>query len=188
MGLAQGRNPSKSTAQADGEDRKKREKQSFGKVSGSTVRVFPIPRDLTRHLEKEPISYVPSTRIHRITKSRFLVCSIRQSRSQAHFYLCTQRAISNRPECAFELLHYFFGGNRPSQTDQLALSPVLIQGSRLERPCTEGGISPMAPPTLTRRLQNLPPTHKYSISSHQLQFHRVPGGDNGDLMTLFKRD
>jgi len=65
--------------------------------------------------------------------------------------------MSDRPECAFELLRYFFGGNRPSQTDQLALSPVLIQGSRLERPCTEGGISPVAPPTLARRLQSLPP-------------------------------
>ena len=65
--------------------------------------------------------------------------------------------MSDRPECAFELLRYTFGGNRPSQTDRLALSPVRIHGTGLERPYTEGGISPMAPHALARMPRRLPP-------------------------------
>lgn len=65
--------------------------------------------------------------------------------------------MSDRPECAFELLRYYFGGNRPSQTDRLALSSAQIHGTELERPYTEGGISPMAPLALARKPQRLPP-------------------------------
>ncbi len=63
---------------------------------------------------------------HRITKPYFRTCSTRQSRSQAPFCLYTLRAISVRAEGTFGRLRYSFGGDRPSQTARLALSPVLL--------------------------------------------------------------
>ena len=48
------------------------------------------------------------------------------SRSQAPFCLYTLRAISVRAEGTFGRLRYSFGGDRPSQTARLALSPVLL--------------------------------------------------------------
>ena len=60
---------------------------------------------------------------HRITKPYFRTCSTRQSRSQAPFCLYTLRAISVRAEGTFGRLRYSFGGDRPSQTVRLPLSP-----------------------------------------------------------------
>ena len=54
------------------------------------------------------------------------------------------------------LLRYSLGGNRPSQTDPLTLFPARIHGSRLEFRLLKTGISRLAPPTLTRKLQSLP--------------------------------
>src|SRR5688572_21704964 len=67
-----------------------------------------------------PLSYGASTRDHRITKACFHTCSRRSARSRAGFYLYARRAIANRPEPAFALLRYSFGGDRPSQTARLA--------------------------------------------------------------------
>ena len=72
-----------------------------------------------------PLSDDPSIRNRRITKSCFRTCSTCQSRSQAPLCLCTLRLISIQPEGTFERLRYSFGGDRPSQTAHLALSPVL---------------------------------------------------------------
>jgi hypothetical protein len=47
-------------------------------------------------------------------------------------YLYALRVIANHTESTFERLRYFLGGDRPSQTAKLALSFVLIQGSKLE--------------------------------------------------------
>ena len=69
-----------------------------------------------------PLSDGASTSYRRITRSRFRVCPTCPSRSEAHFYPCARRAIADRAECTFELLRYCLGGNRPSQTDPLALS------------------------------------------------------------------
>ena len=69
-----------------------------------------------------PLSY------HRITKSVFLLCSDRRPRSQAPLCLCTLWMVSNHPEGTFERLRYTFGGDRPSQTPLLALSPTRITG------------------------------------------------------------
>ena len=55
------------------------------------------------------------------------------------------------------LLRYNLGGNRPSQTDPLTLSPTRIHGRRLDNQVIKGGISPVAPPELTLRLRSLPP-------------------------------
>jgi hypothetical protein len=99
----------------------------------------------------------PSIRDHRITKSYFRICSTYPSRSQAPFYLYARRLIANQAEGTFELLRYFFGGDRPSQTAQLEMSSARIHGSELELKYAQGGISRLAPPILAYRLQRLPP-------------------------------
>ena len=43
-------------------------------------------------------------------------------------YHCALRTIADRAEGTFELLRYLLGGNRPSQTDPLTLSPSRITG------------------------------------------------------------
>ena len=65
--------------------------------------------------------------------------------------------IAKHAECTFELLRYTLGGNRPSQTDPLPLSPAQIHGSELDGQTHKGGISPMPPPILTNRFHRLPP-------------------------------
>ena len=99
----------------------------------------------------------PSTRDHRVTKSCFRTCSTYGSRSQASLCLCTQRTIANRAEETFELLRYLLGGDRPSQTAHLALSPARIHGSGLGNPLHKGGISRTALPRPEPRLHRLPP-------------------------------
>src|SRR5699024_7315090 len=73
-----------------------------------------------------PLSDGPSMRNHRITKSYFRTCSTCKSRSQALFCLYTLRMISNHSERTFERLRYSLGGDRPSQTAYLKLSPNRI--------------------------------------------------------------
>src|SRR5699024_12133488 len=73
-----------------------------------------------------PLSAGPSMRNHRITKSYFRTCSTCKSRSQALFSLYTLRMISNHSERTFERLRYSLGGDRPSQTAYLKLSPNRI--------------------------------------------------------------
>ena len=68
----------------------------------------------------------PSTRDHRITKTYFRTCSTYVSRSQAPLYLCALSAITDRTEDAIALLRYLLGGDRPSQTAHLTLSPCRI--------------------------------------------------------------
>ena len=99
----------------------------------------------------------PSTRYHRITKSYFRTCSTCTSRSQASFCLCTLRAISNRAEETFERLRYSFGGDRPSQTAHLTVSPTQIHGYRLEFQHLKSGIPTSTPPKLASWLLSLPP-------------------------------
>jgi hypothetical protein len=96
-------------------------------------------------------------RNHRITKADFRPCSTCWSHSQAGFCLYTLRLISKQPEPTFARLRYSLGGDRPSQTTRLTLSLYLIQGHRLDARYKKGGISPLAPPNLTIRLQSLPP-------------------------------
>ena len=64
----------------------------------------------------------------RITKSYFRICSTYESRSQAPFYLYARCLIANQAEGTFELLRYSFGGDRPSQTAQLTMSPARFHG------------------------------------------------------------
>ena len=61
----------------------------------------------------------------RITRTDFRPCSSCRTRSQAPLCPYTRGAIANRVEGTLVLLRYPLGGNRPSQTARLALSPPL---------------------------------------------------------------
>jgi hypothetical protein len=74
-----------------------------------------------------PVSYGHSTLSRRITKSDFRLCSARWPCSQAGLCLCTLGLVSIQPEPTFERLRYLLGGDRPSQTAHLPLSPVFHQ-------------------------------------------------------------
>ena len=65
--------------------------------------------------------------------------------------------IANHAECTFELLRYFLGGNRPSQTDPLTRSPAQFHGAELDAQFIKGGISRMPPRFLTKPFHRLPP-------------------------------
>ena len=86
---------------------------------------------------------------HRITNSDFRLCSTRRSRSQAGLYVYTHCMVSIHAEPTFERLRYSLGGDRPSQTARLTVSPDPIQGRRLETQQTKGGIPRVTPPNLT---------------------------------------
>ena len=47
-------------------------------------------------------------------------------------------ALAKRGEPTFELLRYFLGGNRPSQTDRLTRSHARIHGFVVRQPDTQG--------------------------------------------------
>ena len=55
-------------------------------------------------------------------------------------------AVADRAEVTFELLRYVLGGNRPSQTDPLALSRARIHGLGLDDRLFKTGISLVPPP------------------------------------------
>ena len=67
------------------------------------------------------------------------------------------RAISVRAEETFARLRYSFGGDRPSQTARLTMSPDRIHGRRLEFQYLKSGIPRLAPRELASSLQSLPP-------------------------------
>ena len=104
-----------------------------------------------------PLSDGPSTRDHRITMADFRLCSTCQSRSQAGFCHCTQRAISDRSEPTFARLRYSLGGDRPSQTTHHTGSRTRLHWPRLDNRMQKGGISRTPPRQLALSLQRLPP-------------------------------
>ena len=69
-----------------------------------------------------------STRHGRVTKPCFRTCSTCRSRSQAPLCLYAQRLMANQAEGTFGRLRYSLGGDRPSQTTHLTLSPTRITG------------------------------------------------------------
>ena len=64
--------------------------------------------------------------------------------------------VADHAEVTIELLRYDLGGNRPSQTDPLALSRPRLHGEGLDVRLQETGISLVSPPRLTTRLPRLP--------------------------------
>ena len=78
--------------------------------------------------------------------------------------------ISIHAEPSFERLRYTLGGDRPSQTARLTVSPDQIHGRRLETQQSKGGIPRVTPQGLTPLLRSLPPilyiNHRNPISSY----------------------
>ena len=107
---------------------------------------------------------------HRITNSYFRTCSTRRSRSQLGLYVYTHCMISIHAEPTFERLRYFLGGDRPSQTARLTVSPDQIHGRRLETQQSKGGIPRVTPQKLTPLFPSLPPIlymkYRVPISSY----------------------
>ena len=78
--------------------------------------------------------------------------------------------ISKHTKPTLELLRYSLGGDRPSQTAHLTVSPDRIHGSGLDLKCNQGGISPLPPPRPKPRDHWLPPIlrrqHLKSLSGY----------------------
>ena len=104
-----------------------------------------------------PLSDGPSIRHRRITNPDFRPCSTCLSHSQARFCICTRRLVSIQSERTFGRLRYSLGGDRPSQTARLALSPSPFQGTRLELRSHKSGIPTATPRTLACTSLRLPP-------------------------------
>ena len=117
-----------------------------------------------------PLSDGISTHYHLITNSYFRICSTCGSRSQVGLCVYTLCAISVRAEPTFERLRYSFGGDRPSQTAHLTLSPTQIHGCRLEIRDIKSGIPRSTPPKPRSWLHSLPPIlcimSRISVSSY----------------------
>ena len=117
-----------------------------------------------------PLSDGISTHYHLITNSYFRICSTCGSRSQVGLCVYTLCAISVRAEPTFERLRYSFGGDRPSQTAHLTLSPTQIHGCRLEIRDIKSGIPTATPQIPKYLLHSLPPIlcimSRISVSSY----------------------
>ena len=115
---------------------------------------------------------------HRITNSYFRTCSTRRSRSQVGLCVCTLCTISVRAEPTFERLRYAFGGDRPSQTAHLTVSPDQIHGRRLENQQYKGGIPRLPPSKLTPGFRWLPPILYMHYRSSWTNHHPYTGASD----------
>ena len=123
-----------------------------------------------------PLSDGASTRYRQITKTYFRTCSTCQSRSQASLCLYTRALISNQSEETFAHLRYSLGGDRPSQTARLTVSPDPIQGRRLGNQQSKSGIPPVTPHALTAMLLSLPPILYMNYRFPVLNCSKAPWG------------
>ena len=123
-----------------------------------------------------PLSDGISIHYHLITNSNFRFCSTCRSRSQASLCVYTLCAISVRAELTFERLRYSFGGDRPSQTAHLTLSPSPIQGSRLEPRYIKSGIPTATPLRLTPEFLCLPPILYIMCRNSISNYSKAPWG------------
>ena len=84
--------------------------------------------------------------------------------------------VSVHAEPTFERLRYSFGGDRPSQTAHLAMSPNLIHGCRLESQYFKSGIPRMTPRILAYSLPSLPPILYIKYRDPILSYSKAPWG------------
>ena len=84
--------------------------------------------------------------------------------------------VSVHAEPTFERLRYSFGGDRPSQTAHLTMSPNLIQGCRLESQYLKSGIPRMTPHILAYVLPSLPPILYIKYRDPILSYSKAPWG------------
>ena len=86
------------------------------------------------------------------------------------------RAISVRAEETFGRLRYSLGGDRPSQTARLTVSPDRIHGRRLENQQSKSGIPRATPHDLTTMLLRLPPILYMNYRFPVLSCSKAPWG------------
>ena len=84
--------------------------------------------------------------------------------------------VSVHAEPTFERLRYSFGGDRPSQTAHLTMSPDQIHGRRLEFQYCKSGIPRMTPHNLTTVLPSLPPILYMQYRNPILDYSKAPWG------------
>ena len=84
--------------------------------------------------------------------------------------------VSVQIERTFERLRYFLGGDRPSQTAHLTMSPDRIHGRRLEFQKPKGGIPTMTPYKLTLILPSLPPILYIDFRNPISGYSKAPWG------------
>ena len=84
--------------------------------------------------------------------------------------------VSIHAEPTFERLRYSLGGDRPSQTARLTVSPDPIQGRRLETQQIKSGIPPATPRKLTPALPSLPPILYMIYRFPVLSYSKAPWG------------
>ena len=113
---------------------------------------------------------------HRITNSDFRLCSTRRSRSQAGLYVYSHCMVSIHAEPTFERLRYILGGDRPSQTARLTVSPDRIHGRRLEFQYFKSGIPKTTPFELAPKLLSLPPILYMKYQNSVLSYSKAPWG------------
>ncbi len=123
-----------------------------------------------------PVSHGPSTQHRGITKPDFRLCSTCLSCSQAGFCLYTLWLVSIQPEPTFGRLRYPLGGDRPSQTAYLSLSPSPLPTTGLGPKHDQAGISRSAPPRLAPRLLRLPAILHRSCPNEMTSYSKAPRG------------
>ena len=84
--------------------------------------------------------------------------------------------VSIHAEPTFERLRYILGGDRPSQTARLTVSPDRIHGRRLETQQIKSGIPPATPHWLTPMLPSLPPILYMIYRFPVLSYSKAPWG------------
>ena len=84
--------------------------------------------------------------------------------------------VSVHAERTFERLRYLLGGDRPSQTAHLTMSPVLIQRRRLEFQHLKSGIPKATPHWLTPMFLSLPPILYMKYQNPILSYSKAPWG------------
>ena len=84
--------------------------------------------------------------------------------------------VSIHAEPTFERLRYSFGGDRPSQTAHLTMSPDRIHGRRLELQYFKSGIPTATPPVLASGLPSFPPILYMKYQSSILGYSKAPWG------------
>jgi hypothetical protein len=84
--------------------------------------------------------------------------------------------VSIHAERTFERLRYFLGGDRPSQTAHLTMSPDQIHGRRLEFQYSKSGIPRTTPQQLTPLFPSLPPILYMKYQNPILGYSKAPWG------------
>ena len=92
------------------------------------------------------------------------------------FAFTLKSLFSIHAERTFERLRYLFGGDRPSQTAHLAMSPDLIQSHRLEFQHSKSGIPTLTPQKLTPLVPSLPPILYMKYRNSILSYSEAPWG------------